>query len=40
MVDNEREIENFEQEYNNAYKLKYAGMLGALKQYGLTKRST
>ena len=40
MVDHEREIDNFKKEYNNAYKLKYAGMLGALKQYGLTNRST
>jgi hypothetical protein len=39
MVNHEEEINNFEQEYNNAYKRKYSGMLGALKQYGLTNHS-
>ena len=31
MVENENEIENFEKNYKNSYKLKYSGMLSALK---------
>ena len=31
MVENDNEIENFEKNYKNSYKLKYTGMLSALK---------
>ena len=32
MLEDEQDIENFEKEYTNSYKLKYTGMLSALKR--------
>ena len=36
MVDNPEQVDEFEKEYCDAYKLKYAGMLSALKRYYVT----